>query len=321
MRNTTIRLLIAAVLVFIWLKLVDVSQLVVLISQVELIWLVPILIILIGILFLSVYRFQLLLKPEFRVPYFYLMKLNVVGSIASIFAPANAGGFLRAFLLKSKVKSSYSSVFGYILADFLVSVLTALLMGIFGLVYFGFVKNIFPSDSVILIPVLIIAAGFIFLSKPKWGKVLTNFLIINLSPVRFRKRLKSAVDDFWKAYINLSSDLPKLALIFSISFTMHLLFGVSIYFLFRSFGVFPSILSVVLANSIFSFINIIPTVPAKVGQYELVGLLVFTNLLNLETNLVGAATLLSHVFGLTFILSIFAVIVVVFGRKDLAGMI
>lgn len=316
MKAQSLRLLLAVVLIYIWFKLVNVSELVNLLGQINIAWFIPVVLILIINLFLSIFRLQLLLKPRFNVSYFYLLKLNVVGSVASIVAPANAGGFLRAFLLKGKVKSSYSSVFGFILADFIVTVITVVVFGIAGFAYFTITKSISAPTGLVAIALVLVISGFVLLLKPKWGNLAGDFAISKLIPEKFSRRFKKMNQDYWKAYMSLSGNLPKLALIMSISVFMYILSGASIYFLFRSFGVYPSLISAVFANSIFSLINIVPTSPAKVGQYELVGLLVFTNLLNLETNLVAAATLLSHVIGLTFALLIFMLVMNVFGKKD-----
>lgn len=127
--NFTARVFLALLFLFIWLRFVDVGQLVSLLGQIKLIWLLPVILIFLVNVCLGALRLKTLVASSFPAPFLYLLKLNSIGMAASIVTPASAGGFVRAWILKQRYNSSFSKSFGFVLLDFLLTLAALFLFG------------------------------------------------------------------------------------------------------------------------------------------------------------------------------------------------
>lgn len=301
MKIYIIRVILAALFLFIWFKLVDIVELLSLLSQIQAVWLLPVVLIFLVTAILGVFRLKILLEPTFPASFLYLLKLNIIGSAASIVAPANFGGFLRAYLLKKKFEAPFSRAFGFILLDFLFTLGTVFLIGLPAIVFFtpragGVEYYLF----FLLVAIAIFLVVLIAILSPQEAKRVSFFIIGKIRPTRLRERLERQIEELWKAFLVLSKTPIRLISAFLLSLAIFLLSGISIFFLFVSFGVLINPAVVIPVYAIFGMANSIPAVPAKVGQYELIGLVIFTTFLDVETNVVAGVVLLLHILGITF---------------------
>lgn len=319
MKTSFLKIFLAVVLLLIWLVNVDVKELLAIFSQVNLVWLIPVLLSSALVMILSALRLMLLVKSEFPANYFYFLKLNLVGVVASLLVPANSGGFLRAYLLKRRYQSSFSKAFGFVLVDFIFGVMTFVIVAFIGFISF-FLKGIRLKFTLaaILFFLVFLVIGLIVFIRPVWVKKLSCSVINLIFPSgQLKTRILRAKDEFWKAFAVLSGKPKRMIVAFFISVVIVVLSGLSVYLLFRSFGVTVGLIEVVLAAAISGFINSIPSTPAKVGQYELVGLVVYSVFLGIGRNLAGAVVLLAHLVEVTFVLLVTAVVYLLFiSEKD-----
>lgn len=316
MKTGFIKFLFGGLLIIIWLWLVDVEELVSLFTGVDLVWTIPLVINFFVITVLSVLKLKILVELKFPASFWYLLKLNLIGATASLVTPAQGGGFLRAYLLKRKYNSSFSGAFGFILVDFLYTVGAIFLLAIFGFLFFALRgDSLVVQRGFLLLGVGLLVGGLLGIAKPEWVKRISFFVARFIPSNRVQKRLQQVLDEFWYAFFLLSRQPARLIVAFLISVLVMGLSGISAYFIFRSFGVVVQAIPVIFACAIGGLVNIIPAAPAKVGQYELVGLVVFSAFLGVERSLAGGVVLLAHVFEITTLLVMTGLVFILFGSN------
>lgn len=271
-------LLLTAVFIFLWFRLVDVPGALGLVSRVR--WSLVVLAVFLGILtsLIGAIRLKILLSIIADLPLFYIWTLGYATALLSTFFPFYVGGFSFAYFIAKRSKSSYAKSFAVIFVDFFLALVIIVFLGAFGLVFFGQRKLFviqYRLESFILAGVLTLAAIAIL--------------------ILFKKRLKRGVILF----SNSKSILLKASLLTLATSTLGF---VQLYLYLLAFGLQPPVINFVMAGGLFSILGYIPGIFAKIGQYETFGVLTLPLLLNLDKNAVFAALLLQHAISITLIL-------------------
>ncbi|MFV1917535.1 MAG: YbhN family protein [Patescibacteria group bacterium] len=275
--------------VYLLLRLVDVNQVVGLITSAK--WQLVLLAILVGILqsFFGAARLKTLFSIVDEVSISYIWPLSYVGALISLILPFSIGGFSMAYFLTKKVKVSYVKSFAILFVDFAMGVIIILILAFIGLVYFS-EKRLLSVETIGFNGTLgLLLAGFIaliiivFLLAIKWP-------LSNLSG-----RLKQTFFIFSKS----KAVLAKAALVALVVAMIG--FG-RIYLYFMAFGMKPPAFEFILAISLFGLLVLIPGVLAKIGQYETFGILTLPYLLDLDKNSIFATLLVAHTISIFVIL-------------------
>jgi uncharacterized protein (TIRG00374 family) len=296
---------VAVGLGLLWYWLVDVDQVVKLLQNVNFSWLIQVLIISVVASWLSALRLTLLTKPLGEVSTSYLWGLNFIGGVTSLLIPFQGGGFLRAYLLKEKLRSRYSTCLAVIVFDFFLSKVVLLFFSLLAVIYFiprGVVYNL----SFWLVGILLLLSTAILI-KSRWMGILVKLVLAKLSKFqgstgRYLERIVEAQNQFRVGWKSTSKDVWRLILTGGLSVVIFSFSGLRMYLIFQAFGADVGYWPVLFAGAIFGLSGLLPGTPLRIGQYELFGLLIYVWLLGLDSNLVAAVVLLSHVFGITFTL-------------------
>ncbi|MFC1711410.1 flippase-like domain-containing protein [Patescibacteria group bacterium] len=270
-----------------WFRLIDWPQLVSFLEKANLIFLIPILLLMIGNSLLSSWRFKILMQPVGKASVFYFWRINLIGSLTSLIIPFRAGAFLRTYLFKNKFASSFSTCFA-------ISFLDSLIV-LFPLVLFS---------PIFFLPGLILFGLFWFFGRSQTFRRLILSLI-KKSPLGkdLKKRGLRLLVNFKKSFVMVSKKREILVLPFFLSILGYFLKALGMYLFFWMLGARVEFFSLLMALATFSLSNLIPGLPVKIGQYELFGLLIFTFFIPVDKNLVAAVLLLSHFIGITFVLA------------------
>jgi uncharacterized protein (TIRG00374 family) len=275
--------------VYLLLRLVDVNQVVGLITSAK--WQLVLLAILVGILqsFLGAARFKTLFSIVDEVSISYIWPLSYIGALISLIFPFSIGGFSMAHFLAKKAKISYKKSFAILFVDFVMGVIIILIIGFIGFVHFS-EKRLLSVESMGLNGILgFLLAGFVAL-------VIIVILLAIKGPLsKLSGRFKQTFFIFSESKIVLA----KAALIALVVVVVG--FGRT-YLFFLAFGMRPPVLDFILANSLFGLLVLIPGVVAKIGQYETFGVLTLPYLLSLDKNGIFAALLVAHAFSIFVIL-------------------
>lgn len=274
-------LFLTIIFIFFWTIFVDIKEVLILYSNVN--WLWVLVAVLMGIVqaFLASNKLRLLFSPLKKLSFLYVLALSYLGAFASLILHFSGGGFLMTYLLGKKLKTSYSTVFSIILVDFLIGVLINFIIAFLG-IYFFISKDTYASN---------------------FRNILILFIAILAISIIFSVYLTRSLDKFRKGILILINSKNVLLKAFLISIVVQGLGLLSFYLYFKAFEITPPVLSFIFASAIFYLLNLIPGIPAKLGQHELIGLITFPALLNIKAEIILSVVLLSHVIGITLIIA------------------
>lgn len=273
-------IILAIFFLLLWFRLIDWDRSVLFLSQINLILLLPVFLIMVFNSFLASYRLKVLMEPIGKASVFYFWGLAFIGGITSFLIPFQGGGFLRAYLVKKRFQKPFSTCFAIVFFDFLLGVGVLVVFSLLAIAFFTFRETVLNSALWL--------AGF--------------FLLALVILIQRNKKLKklSWWKDFRLGFSLLSGNWSLLIFAFTITLLIFSLSGLKMYLLFYAFKTKISFLAVLLAGAIFGLSSLLPGAPIRIGQYEVLGLLVYTLLLGLDKNLVAAAVLLSHFLSVSF---------------------
>lgn len=211
-------------------------------------------------------------------------------------------GILNSFLVAMRLQNTFSLRKKLLLKYFwalsnigsMISIILPFSAGGFSMAYFLSKKaktTYTKALSLIIIdmllgisPILIMSPLAIYYFYPKFSYVLILYiLLIPVLPL------------FSKRVILLKSFILGL-IIFAIS-------NIQFYLFMLSFNLTPSFISFVMANTFLGVLSLIPGAPAKLGQYEVFGILTLPYLLKIDSTVVFSVMLLMRIVSIIVILS------------------
>jgi len=282
-------LLLTLFFIFLLFYFVDVKQAVSLIPGAK--WHFILFSVILGIIgsLLIAFRLKILFSIVGEIPILYIWLLSYVGALASLILPFSVGGFAMAYFLSKKLKASYAKTLAILFVDFVLGVLLVFVLALFAVWHFSQKKllTIKPGDlNGLFLPLLLaILFSFLILIFKSKLRLMENLLI----------RVKRGISLFSQSKIVLGKAVI-------LTLILALLGLIQSYFFFMAFGIFPPVVDFLLASSLLGALNLIPGVPAKIGQFETLGVLTLPYLLNLDKNQVFAVLLTSHLISIILLL-------------------
>jgi uncharacterized membrane protein YbhN (UPF0104 family) len=218
------------------------------------------------------YLFKIVKKD---VSLLYLWLAGAASMLASLIAPFYTGSLTFAYFISKKTKVSYPKIFGIVLLDFIIAMIFAVIFGFIGAIVWGVTK---PLAAIIFL--LLTLALVIFIVKNKSFKVIKTLL-------KERKLIYKSL---------------------AISFLIFILGNIEGYLFFLAFNIHLNLFYYVLATSLFGLLNLIPGLPAKLGQFELLGTLSYWYLLGVDKIQIGAVLLTQHLIllGISIVVGVVA---------------
>lgn len=289
-----INTLIGVVLIFVWLKLVNLEIIVDQIKKINPTLLIFFFVFIILSTVLRATRLKILLKTV-DLSLSELIKLNFISQFLSFIIPIRAGEIAKSVYLHSQYQISFTKVITWILLDRFLDFWSVLLM----LVVLGpFVLVNLPSQFMPSVITGFIAATIIAVMitvSPIRTKKVFNYLKILLVFKRLQKLYLSVVENIFSGFIifkNNFSDLPKLIVL---SIAALISDALTWLVVLSAFSIQLPLLKLVFGSLISMLTFLVPAAPGYVGSAEGSGLLVFSGILGLEPNLASSAVLVSHI--------------------------
>jgi uncharacterized protein (TIRG00374 family) len=295
---------LSLIFILVWFWLVDLDQLIIFFRQMDLFWLGPIVFLLILVHFLGSWRLKILMESLGQASIFYFLGINFIGGVVSIFVPFQGGGFFRAYLFKKKFSARFSTCFAIVLFDYLLGLGVLFLFSFLAFFFFTSEKLIFRplfwlTGAAFLALLLVLLGKGLFLKNQK-GEEFFSSRVKKILPAPVGKNLLGLLKSFKLGFSLVSQSRLGLFLAAGLSFLVFFLNCLGLYFYFLAFGFRPGFWPLFFASAVFSLSNFLPGTPAKIGQYELIGLAIYTLFLGLGKNLAAAVILFSHLIGLSF---------------------
>jgi glycosyltransferase 2 family protein len=149
-------------------------------------WLIPCVLITVGLLVVKAWRWQLLFLPDYRLPYRPVFAAQCAGYLASNVLPARAGELVRLVLLVSEVDVSAARTLSTIVVERLLDVLSLLLLMVLLLPFVSLPEWMTRSAQVLGVAALLGSAAIVVLSF--WKARLLRLSHAMLGRIRFLDR-------------------------------------------------------------------------------------------------------------------------------------
>lgn len=318
----TFNSLLGIILVFIWLKFVNLEEIIVAISKVKFISLIPIVLFIFTAQILRSIRLKIFLAPVTKIKLSDLIFLNGVATMLNFLIPIRAGEVAKALYLSKNYEISVKKALVWIFLDRFIDFLAVLvLVGPLLL----FIPTKLPTNIIfitvgysLLITIILLLYLAVFQSSffKKIVRFLSTFLILNSIKIYFER-----ISNFFLESFTILKRKPfELGLIFIVTILAYAADSAIWYFTFLALGSSQEYLKMYLAQLLSALTYLIPAAPGYVGSAEASGLLIFSGVFGVEPNLSSAMIVLFHVITAIFVIC-FGIISVYFLKIDLGDIL
>lgn len=307
MAKTIIRILIntliGLVLIYFWLKIVNLEEIIHTLESFNPLILLPCIALMIFSSILKALRFKILLSKVENVPLFKMISLSFLSQLLSFTIPVRAGEVAKGVYLSTEYNLHFGKAVVWVFLDRFLDFWAILTLSLALLLIVP--TNLPQSFAVILFAGVSVASFMVVLivSKPAYfhhlAKILSHLLIIKALKDKFLKLSFFIVDCF----ALLKGSLVRNFWLFILTVASALLEGLSWYLIFSGYIPDIPVLKVWLGSMMTALTFLIPAAPGYVGSAEAAGLVVFSYGLGFSQTIVPAATVISHAVSLIFILS------------------
>jgi uncharacterized protein (TIRG00374 family) len=292
---------IGVVLIIIWLKLVNIGEILKVLETINLIIIFPCLLLLVILTIFRSLRLKIFLS-QFEVSFKDLLNLNFLSQLLSFLIPIRAGEITKSVYLTTQYKIPLTRALIIIFVD---RFFDFWLIVFCSLVLLILIPNNLPTGLIsgLTFSLIIFSTGTLLLIAIPYQlrQLLLNFK--NYLVFSFVKKIYTQIIEFITDIgILLNSRKSNLVAIIGLSFLAIISEAVLWYILFTSLFTSVNPFSIWLGSMLNSLTFLIPAAPGYVGSAEAAGLAVFNLGLGYDKTGVAAATILYHAFVLIFML-------------------
>ena len=314
-----INTLIGIILVFIWLRFVDLKQIIAAISAVNLALLAPAFFFMLLSPVIRAWRLKIFLRPIKKLNLPDLIFLNGVAQILNFFIPIRAGEVAKGVYLNHHYGLSLGKSIVWIFLDRFVDLIVVLIGAAALLLVIPTALHITFIKIIIVITVISLGLTYLMVFQVKLAEKIVFFLM-HLIPVRFIKIYIERVFNFFlEALVILKRPSAYLGKLIILTILAYGADAAIWYFTFLALSSPQEFTKMYLGQLLSALTYLIPAAPGYVGSAEASGLLILSGIFGLDTNLASAMTVLFHIISALFVI-IFGLISIYSLKIDL-GMI
>lgn len=302
MLKILINTIIGIILILIWSRFVDISQILSNLSRVNPIYLIPVFLFLLLSPILRAARLRIFLSEITKIKLLDLIFLNGAAQILNFFIPIRAGEILKGVYLNTHYKLPLGKSVVWVFIDRFVDFLAVLLLAA---ILFFLIPTTLSITFVIVITVILISAlslTYLVIHQAGFTQNLFRFLrhvfIINSIKIYFDRFANFILESF-----SILNRHPRY-LFYMIIITI-LAYGADAaiwYFTFVSLGVSQSFLKMYLGQLLSALTYLVPAAPGYIGSAEASGLLILSGVFGITPNLASSMIVLVHILIAVFIL-------------------
>lgn len=293
--------IIGGVLVFVWLQFVDIYEIIAVLSQVNIWYLVPIFFFLFVSPAVRAYRLQILLQKTAKISVKDLIFLNGISVLFNFFIPIRGGEIAKGIYLNQTYNLPIAKSLAWIFLDRFIDFAAVLLIA--ALLLFLLPHNLPTTFPLIL---LVIATGIIFVAvlmtvKTDIAKILFNFCS-HLLLFGFMKQSFEKLYEFFLEILSiLRLSVKNWCIVIIMTILGYAADGFVLFFGFQAVGEYQPYLKMYAAQLLAALTYLIPAAPGYVGSAEASGLLVYSGVFGINSLMASAAVVLIHLATLVFI--------------------
>lgn len=308
--------ILGLVLIVIWLKFVDIREILATLSKVNLLLLLPVFFFMLLSPVIRAIRLKIFLSEIKKITLLDLIFLTGVAQMLNFFIPIRAGEVAKGVYLNTNYGLHLGKSVVWIFLDRFVDFLVVLLLAV-GLFF------IVPTslDITFITVITIIFLGALFLTylmvfQINFAKKLFKFLSHLLIEKHIKLYFERVYTFFLESFTVLRRHPKDLAMLTLVTILAYGADAAIWYFTFISLGVSENFFKMYLGQLLSALTYLIPAAPGYVGSAEASGTLILSGVFGIDTNLASAMIVLFHISSALFVL-IFGLISVFSLRIDL----
>lgn len=294
--------ILGIILILVWSRFVDLNQIAVNLSKVNLLYLGPIALFMLLSPVIRAIRLQVFLAEIKKIKLLDLIFLNGAAMMLNFFIPIRAGEFLKGVYLNTNYNLGLGKSVIWIFIDRFVDFLAVLLLTT---VLFFIVPTTLSITFITIIVVILFAAlllTYLVVHQVKFARKLFNFLmhllIVNSIKLYFERFSTFILESF-----SILKRHPRdLSLMLGLTVLGYGADAAIWYFSFMSLGVNQDFFKMYLGQALSALTYLIPAAPGYVGSAEASGLLILSGLFGIQADLASAMIVLFHVASALFVL-------------------
>lgn len=241
-------------------------------------WLIPNIVLVVAVMWVRAWRWQLILRPIGEVPYRRVFSATMIGFMVNNILPARLGEIARAVSLGLKTGLSRSASLATIIVE---RIFDGVVMLAFVFVNLPELAKVASADSGFVGDIQALAlwgAGIFALALvlfllaamfPKGSARIGQWFIYHLTPHKWHEKLIGILNKFLDGLISLRSPANVLMVFFT-SVLIWLLETVKYWFVMHAFTFRISFFGLMLLNGIANLATTIPAAPGYIGTWEAV---------------------------------------------------
>jgi uncharacterized protein (TIRG00374 family) len=297
--------LLGAVLLWIWLRVVNLQTVVKILSQAN-----PWLVLagaglLAGNGLLRAARWRRVLRPLVTVPPWELWMINASASLVNFVIPLRTTEIAKSLFLKYRRQVPVAASLPTVAIDRSFDLVAVLTLGIVGGLLGVHLGN--RLSLVILAGGGLLLSFIVLIGLTLWSQRGLLTLLSRLLPKQLsetlRERIMSAGEAFLRGLATAAQRPGDLALMLGLSLVAILSDATGLYLLFLALNIHVSFAVVATGFALLTLSYIVPGAPGYIGSTEAFGLLIFVTL-GIEKDLAAGAVLLNHALSSSLILTL-----------------
>lgn len=239
-------------------------------------WILPALVATILALVIRAYRWKFFLQDYSKIKYQSLWRSVCVGYMANNLLPFRIGEIVRAWFLARKENRKTSEVFGTIVLERILDILSILILYVLFVIYFATGKSVnLPREMVygawIMAVIALGALAFLILLKSKTESVrrlLDRILVI--FPEAISNKANQMLDAFIEGLWIINS-WKSIIITFSLSMLIWLVLAFAYLYMFFAVGIPANLMLSLFLIVALAFAVSIPSAPGFIGTFHWVG--------------------------------------------------
>lgn len=308
--------LIGIILLFIWSRFVDLAQIAVGLSKINLVYLIPVFFFMLLSPAIRAIRLKIFLAEVKKIPLLDLFFLNGAAMMLNFFIPIRAGEIAKGVYLNARYQLNLGKSVIWIFLDRFVDFLAVLLLSA---ILLTIVPTKLPQTfelTIALIFAVILIITYLAVFQIDFAKKLVNFLI----PLFIFKTIKiyfERLSHFILQSFSILNRHPKdLILMIFLTILAYGADAVIWYFTFIAIGADQNFFKMYLGQLLSALSYLVPAAPGYIGSAEASGLLILSGVFGIDFNLASTMTVLFHILSALFVLG-FGLISIFFLKLDL----
>jgi glycosyltransferase 2 family protein len=293
--NLIIGILLGIVFLVLWINLVDFDELLWYFGNYNLSSIPFLAIFYVLAYVLRSVRWQIILRPKYKMTYLYAYQVFMVGMLMNYLIPVRAGELVKSVILKNKNKVPVSISLPSIFIDKLTDLFPILLIIFLIPLLTISLDYVLMGIIIVLLLIYLLFLGFLFLTanhQERANAVLHR--IVNLAPFNWQINLKNFLNRFVSGMAIMKGRTKDYYVIYLITLAAVCSEALYVYFVFRAFGSDLGYFEILFGYTLMNLTYILPTPPAQIGSNQFMWVLIFSLALGADKNLTGAAVIFSH---------------------------